>query len=328
MEPLISIYDIPRKRKELQPMVTIRNLQKSYGSFKVLDGLYMDIPEGEVYGFLGKNGCGKTTTMNILCNVIPKDGGDVILGSEYAAEGEESNIKIGYLPETPSLFGYMNGFEYLKYIAACCKYGGDINKRIDEVLEITGMREGAKRRIKGYSRGMNQRLGIASIIFDHPHILVLDEPTSALDPEGRADIMNVIRQLSTMGCTIILCTHILSDVEKVAGSVGILKDGRMAVEGKISDIMAQYSRNEIEIRLYRTDEKSVEAIKSMESLPQVDKVDFYEKTGVFVIRTAETEELTKRLMACFEENSIVPREFKTVSEGLEEIYLKVVNGNA
>ncbi|MCM1054821.1 MAG: ABC transporter ATP-binding protein [Bacteroides sp.] len=305
-------------------MVTIRNLQKSYGSFKVLDGLYMDIQDGEVYGFLGKNGCGKTTTMNILCNVIPKDGGDVILGSG----SEEEKIKIGYLPETPSLFGYMNGYEYLKYIAACCKYEGDINKRIDEALEITGMREGAKRRIKGYSRGMNQRLGIASIIFDHPQLLVLDEPTSALDPEGRADIMNVIRVLSETGCTIILCTHILSDVEKAAGSIGILKNGRMAVEGKISDIVSSYARNEIEIKLYKTEEAGIAAIKAMEILPQVDKVDFYGKTGTFVIRTAETEELTKRLLECFERNSLVPREFKTVTEGLEQIYLKVVNGDA
>lgn len=305
-------------------MVTISNLQKSYGSFRVLDGLYMNIPDGEVYGFLGKNGCGKTTTMNILCNVIPKDGGDIILGS--GSENEE--IKIGYLPETPSLFGYMNGIEYLQYIAACCRYQGDINKRIDEVLEITGMREGAKRRIKGYSRGMNQRLGIASIIFDHPQILVLDEPTSALDPEGRADIMNVIRVLSDTGCTIILCTHILSDVEKAAGSIGILKNGRMAVEGKISDILSQYSRDEIEIKLYETTESSVEAIRSLEALPQIDKVDFYEKTGTFVIRTAETEAATKQLLDCFNQHAIVPREFKTVSEGLEQIYLKVVNGNA
>lgn len=303
-------------------MVTIRNLQKSYGRFRVLDGLYMEIPDGEVYGFLGKNGCGKTTTMNILCNVIPKDGGDIFLGKD-----ESERVKIGYLPETPSLFGYMDGYEYLKYIAACCKYQGDVNKRIDEVLEITGMREGAKRRIKGYSRGMNQRLGIAAIIFDNPQILVLDEPTSALDPEGRADIMNVIRVLSQTGCTIILCTHILSDVEKVAGSIGILKNGRMALEGRIPDIVAQYARNEIEVKLYRTDEEAVRAIKSLETLPCADKVDFYEKTGVFVLRTAETEEMTKALMNCFDQNSLVPREFRTVTENLEQIYLKVVNGN-
>lgn len=306
-------------------MVTIRNLQKSYSGFKVLDGLYMEIPDGEVYGFLGKNGCGKTTTMNILCNVIPKDGGDVILGG-----GRESGkkIKIGYLPETPSLFGYMNGYEYLGYIAACCKYPDNPAKRIDEVLEITGMRDGAKRRINGYSRGMNQRLGIAATIFDHPDILVLDEPTSALDPEGRADIMSIIRLLSSTGCTIILCTHILSDVEKVAGSVGIMKNGRIAIEGKISDILSQYSRDEIEVKLYDTTEAGISAIKSLEQLPFVDKVDFYERTGTFVIRTSETKAASQQLIDCFNRNSLVPSEFKTVSEGLEQIYLKVVNGNA
>lgn len=135
---------------------------------------------------------------------------------------------------------------------------------------------------------MNQRLGIASIIFDHPQILVLDEPTSALDPEGRADIMNVIRVLSETGCTIILCTHILSDVEKAAGSIGILKNGRMAVEGKISDILEQYARDEIEIKLYETSDSAIEAIKALEEMTEVNKVDFYEKTGTFVIRTAET----------------------------------------
>ena len=306
-------------------MVTIRNLQKSYGRFHVLDGLNMNVPDGEVYGFLGKNGCGKTTTMNILCNVIPKDGGDVILGDEYR---ENEKIKIGYLPETPSLFNYMNGYEYLKYIAACCNYEGDINKRIDEVMEIIGMREGGKRVIKGYSRGMNQRMGIGAIIFDHPQILVLDEPTSALDPEGRADVMNIIRTLSDTGCTIILCTHILSDVEKVAGSIGILKNGKMVIEGKISDVLMSYAKPEIEVKLFNADERSVKLIKALEENPLIEKVDFYENTGFFVVRTNQLEQAAGLLMKTFGENSIVPSELKAVTESLEDIYLKVVNENA
>lgn len=305
-------------------MVTIRNLQKSYGRFHVLNGLNMNVPDGEVYGFLGKNGCGKTTTMNILCNVIPKDGGDIILGDEKSG-GEK--IKIGYLPETPSLFNYMNGYEYLNYIAACCHYEGDINKRIDEVMEIIGMREDGKRVIKGYSRGMNQRMGIGAIIFDHPQVLVLDEPTSALDPEGRADVMNIIRSLSDMGCTIILCTHILSDVEKVAGSIGILKNGQMAIEGKISNVLMQYARPEIEVKLFNPDERSVSIIKSLEQNPLIEKVDFYENTGFFVIRTNQLEKSAELLMKTFGENFIVPSELKAVTESLEDIYLKVVNEN-
>ena len=307
-------------------MVSISNLQKSYGRFHVLNGLNMNVPDGEIYGFLGKNGCGKTTTMNILCNVIPKDGGDVILGGENV-EGE-SKIKIGYLPESPSLFGFMNGYEYLRYIAACCNYQGDKEARVREVLNTVGMLEGGKRRIKGYSRGMNQRLGIAAIIFDHPQLLVLDEPTSALDPEGRADVMNIIRYLGNTGCTIILCTHILSDVEKVAGSVGILRDGRMVVEGKISDVLMKYARQEIELKLYRTDEKSISAVKALESSELVQKVDFFEKTGFFVVHTPEPEAVTELMIKHFAENSVAPSHMRTVTESLEEIYLKVVNGNA
>lgn len=303
-------------------MVNIRNLQKSYGAFRVLDGLCMDVPDGEIYGFLGKNGCGKTTTMNILCNIIPKDGGDVLLDG-----GSGENIRIGYLPETPSLFNFMNGYEYLRYIAACCSYEGNIDARVDEVLETVGMREGAKRRIKGYSRGMNQRLGIAAVMFNHPHLLVLDEPTSALDPEGRADMMNIIKSLSQTGCTIILCTHILSDVEKVAGSIGILQNGRMAVEGKINDILQQYSRNEVELKLYEVNEQSVNAVRSLEQLPMIDKVDFYEKTGVFVLRTSDTQAASRELLTVLANNSAVPYEIKTVTESLEQIYLKVVGGN-
>lgn len=303
-------------------MVTIRNLQKSYGRFKVLDGLDMNVPDGEVYGFLGKNGCGKSTTMNILCNIIPKDGGDVLLGDE------QQRVKIGYLPETPSMFTYMDGYEYLRYIAACCRYEGNVEQRVAEVLDIVGMTEGGKRRIKGYSRGMNQRLGIASIIFDKPQLLVLDEPTSALDPEGRADVMRIIRQLSDMGSTIILCTHILSDVEKVAGSIGVLVNGKMAVEGKIADIEKRYSRPEVELKLYDTDDGAVETIKALEKLDIIDKVDFYERTGVFVLRTGDPKGATEILTKTLAQNSLVPMECKTVTESLEEIYLKVVNGNA
>ena len=216
-------------------MLKIHDLHKSYGAFEVLKGLEMNVNKGDIYGFLGRNGCGKTTTMNIVSNIIPKDSVEITFGIE--------KCKVGYLPETPSLFTYMNGYEYLDYISACCNYQGDKKKRIDEVITLVGMAEGGKRRIKGYSRGMNQRLGIAAAIFNNPDLLILDEPTSALDPQGRAEVMSIIKQLSDMGTTIILCTHILSDVERVANRIGIVRDGRMAVEGTIEQIKTDYGRN-------------------------------------------------------------------------------------
>lgn len=301
-------------------MVKISGLHKKYGSFNVLNGLDMTIEKGDVYGFLGRNGCGKTTTMNILCDIIPKDEGEIILG-----ENEGEKVKIGYLPETPSLYGYMNGYEYLEYIAACAKYKGDIKARVKECLEITGMLDGGKRRIKGYSRGMNQRLGIAAAIFDHPELLIFDEPTSALDPEGRAEVMQIIHRLTDTGATILLCTHILSDVERVANKIGIMKNGRLAVEGTIDDIVGRDTNNGITLQLFDVNEEIAGKIKAVQF---ADKVDFYEKTGNFVLRTANPEECNRYLVKFLAENNLVPRKIEVARPSLEEIYLRVVNGNA
>lgn len=302
-------------------MVVIRNLQKSYGHFRVLDSLNMNVLDGDVYGFLGKNGCGKSTTMNILCNIISKDGGDVLLGN-----GNEK-IRVGYLPETPQLLDYMNGYEYLRYIASCCNYDGDVEKRIAETLEIVGMTQGGRRRIKGYSRGMNQRLGIASVIFNNPQLLVLDEPTSALDPEGRADVIKIIQHLATTGCTIILCTHILSDVERVASSVGILTNGKITLEGTIANILDKFARREVEVQLFDANEQNVSMIKSLENTDVIDKVDFYDRTGIFVLRTSNPEHATMLLTDKLHEGQVAARRIQTVTDSLEQIYLKAVNGN-
>ena len=302
-------------------MITIRNLQKAYGSFKVLNGLDMNVEKGDVYGFLGKNGCGKTTTMNILCNIISKDSGDVLVGEN----GEE--VKIGYLPETPMLFNYMNAYEYLEYIAACADYKGDKKARIDEVLELVALKDAGKRKIKGYSRGMNQRLGIAATIFNNPDILILDEPTSALDPEGRADVMSIIEKLSRTGVTIILCTHILSDVERVANKVGIVCGGRIVLEGKISDIMNESAREEAELRLVDATEENVRAVTALSGQGSIGQVSYYEKTGIFVIRSANIEAAMSELMAELSQKKITPLRLEIVADSLEKIYLRTVNGN-
>lgn len=298
-------------------MVKINGLRKKYGSFNVLDGLDMTINKGDVYGFLGRNGCGKTTTMNILCNIIPKDEGEIILG-----ENPDEKIKIGYLPETPSLYGYMNGYEYLEYIAACANFKGDIKARIRECLEITGMLEGGKRRIKGYSRGMNQRMGIAAAIFDNPDLLILDEPTSALDPEGRAEVMAIIQRLTSTGATILLCTHILSDVERVANRVGIMRSGRLAVEGTIDEIIGRDTNNGITLQLFDVNDEIAAKIKSVQF---ADKVDFYEKTGNFVLRTANPEETNRYLVKFLAENNLVPRKIEVSRPSLEDVFLRTVN---
>ena len=298
-------------------MLKIENLEKSYGGFKVLKGLNMTVNKGDVYGFLGKNGCGKSTTMNIVSNIITKDRGAVRFGKE--------DIKIGYLPESPAMFDYMNGYEYLEYIAACCKYKGDVKARINEVLTLTGMLDGGKRRIKGYSRGMNQRLGIAATIFNNPDLLILDEPTSALDPQGRAEVMNIITELAKTGTTIILCTHILSDVERVANRIGIVRDGVMAVEGDIEEIRKSFEEKSKKFILTVFGDSS----QIVNTVAEITGGDFSydEKTGeitIPVLPEDNEEAKAKQILEALLQKGIVPDSFALSRKSLEEIYLETI----
>jgi len=299
-------------------MLKITGLTKSYKSFSVLRGLNMTVAKGDVYGFLGPNGCGKTTTMNLICNIIPKDEGDISF--------EKENLRIGYLPESPALFGYMNGFEYLDFIGACCEYEGDIKMRTAEVLNLTGMFNDAQRLIGGYSRGMTQRIGIAAALYANPDLLILDEPTSALDPEGRAEVMAIISKLAASGATIILCTHILSDVERVANKVGILRQGVMAVEGSLSDVIKMFGgENAIIVRLYNAPD-AMELINGVEVVERTE-LGFYDDIIVYAKNGVNEAELFYKTITALASRQIVPEGvwFKRLS--LEQIYLGVNSGH-
>ncbi len=295
-------------------MVTIRNLKKSYKAFPVLRGLNMDINDGDVYGFLGRNGCGKTTTMNIIANVIPKDEGDITLGNG------ERKIRIGYLPESPTIFGYMTAREYLEYIAACVNYEGDIAKRTEEVLEIVGLRDAADRRSKGFSRGMTQRLGMGAAIYRDPDLLIFDEPTSALDPQGRVEVISIINRLKAMGSTIVLSTHILSDVERVANRIGIMNGGILAEEGDINAIMRKYGGDIVNVKLRNLTQENKIALLKVDFA----RAEFNNETGLFRFGTENAEDTARRLMKLLAENDMIAESFNIGTATLEEVFRKVV----
>jgi len=298
-------------------MLNITGLKKSCNNFSVLRGLNMSLDKGDVYGFLGTNGCGKTTTMNIICNIIAKDEGNISF--------EDEGLKIGYLPESPALFGYMSGFEYLDFIGACCEYEGDIKARTAEVLNLTGMFNDAGRQIGGYSRGMTQRIGIAAALYANPDLLILDEPTSALDPEGRAEVMAIISGLASSGATIILCTHILTDVERVANKVGILRHGVMAVEGVLSDVIKRFGmENAVSIRL----QEAANAVELLGGIDVAERVEteLYGDITVHAKNGVSEAELFYKTVTTLASHQIVPEAvwFKRLS--LEQIYLGINSG--
>ena len=299
-------------------MLKINGLTKSYKKFSVLRGLNMSIDKGDIYGFLGTNGCGKTTTMNIICNIIPKDQGEIAFIND--------EMKIGYLPESPALYGYMNGFEYLNFIGACCEYAGDIKERTAEVLQLTGMYTNAQRYIKGYSRGMVQRIGIAAALYANPDLLILDEPTSALDPEGRAEVMEIISGLAVSGSTIILCTHILADVERVANKVGILLNGVMAVEGSLSDVKKMFGSGcAVTVRSLNAS-GTAEVLRELDIVERAD-IEHYGDVSVLAKDGVSEAELFYKTVTTLAGRQIVPEGVWFRRLSLEQIYLGVNSGH-
>lgn len=219
-------------------VLEVRDIRKSFGSKKVLQGVSFSVPENCIFGFIGRNGAGKTTTMRAVLGMLRTDGGEIeVLGERVSFGRPPAGGRVGFLPDVPEYYGYMNAGEYL---TLCGSISGmdskDIKNRSEELLTLVGL-SGEKHRIKGYSRGMKQRLGIAQALMGRPDLLICDEPTSALDPVGRKDILDIISAAKEQ-CSVVFSTHILSDVERICSRVAFIEGGKTAFSGSIEEIRA------------------------------------------------------------------------------------------
>lgn len=209
-------------------MLNVYDITKSFENHKVLNGVSFSVNAGEIYGLIGKNGAGKTTLMNIIAGLSKSDGGNCSIGEE-----NNSISKISYLPDIPTFFDYLTAQEYIDFLLMNVKY---TNGRRNDLLQLVGLQGNEK--IKSMSRGMKQRLGVAAALVTDPKVLLLDEPTSALDPQGRHELMKILKQLKANGRSIVLSTHILADMEKVCDRVGFLHEGVIKNEVWISTLLS------------------------------------------------------------------------------------------
>lgn len=225
-------------------MLIIKGLCKSFGDKEVLRGLNLCVPQNSIFGFIGKNGSGKTTTMKTVLGLLSADSGEIEVNGERVVYGQTNTNKyIGYLPDVPEFYSFMTAKEYLKFCGEITGMeNGEIESRAEYLLKLVGL-DNENHRIKGYSRGMKQRLGIAQALLNKPKLLICDEPTSALDPVGRKEILDILLSVKDE-TTVIFSTHILSDVEKICTDVAFLDEGKIKIEGKLSDIKAKYRREE------------------------------------------------------------------------------------
>lgn len=225
-------------------MLRITDLRKSFGDKEVLRGLTLTVPEHSIYGFIGKNGAGKTTTMKTVLGLLKADSGEIMVNGEKVVYGQnDANRYIGYLPDIPEFYSFMTAKEYLRFCGEITGMNSEeIEERIEELIALVGLAN-ETHRIKGFSRGMKQRLGIAQALLCRPKLLICDEPTSALDFIGRKEILDILLAIKDQ-TTVLFSTHILSDVERICTDVAFLKDGVVNIQGKLSDIKARYRSNE------------------------------------------------------------------------------------
>ncbi len=213
-----------------------RGLQKRYGSQTALAGLDLTVPSGVVYGFLGPNGAGKTTTMRLLTGLIHPDAGTIeILGQPFGRRDRRRLFEVGALIESPSFYPYLSARENLRALAAAGT--PTPRSRIEELLELVGLRDRARDKVQTYSLGMKQRLGIAAALLSDPRLLLLDEPSNGLDPAGIVAMRATLRQLAASGKTVFVSSHILGEVEQLADVLGIVAAGRLVREGPIQQLL-------------------------------------------------------------------------------------------
>ena len=233
------------------PAISIQNLTKVFPvPFKrervvAVRDLSLTVEPGQVYGLLGPNGSGKSTTMKIVLGLVaPTSGTTQIFGRDSALV--ESREAVGFLPENPYFYKFLTGLETVRFFGKLCGLSGRrLEERARELLALVGLEDAADRRIGGYSKGMLQRIGLAQALVQEPQLLVLDEPTAGVDPAGSREIRDLILDFKKRGLTVLLCSHLLSQVQEICDRVGILHQGRLVREGRLEELISIENQTEL-----------------------------------------------------------------------------------
>lgn len=254
-------------------MIETKGLTKNFGSLVAVSDLDLCIGAGDIFGFIGPNGAGKTTTMRILVTLLePTKGTAFIDGLDVTKKGKEVRRRVGYMPDFMGVYDDLKVFEYLEFFAAA--FGIEYRKResiVDGVLELTDLVSKRSAPVDSLSRGMQQRLGLARVLIHDPKVLILDEPASGLDPRARIEIRELLRELKRMGKTIMISSHILSELEEICDRIGIIEHGQLVFSGTLEEIRPRLGlHSKVRVKVLGDQERAVELLTV---LPQIERVE-------------------------------------------------------
>ncbi len=302
-------------------MLELKDITKFYGKFCALDGLSLRVEEGALYGFVGPNGAGKTTAIRIMCGILSPDSGSVLLdGAEIRGGDADIRSRIGYVPDSFGVYDELKVSEYMEFFASCYGIDGmESRKRTEKLLDFVGLSDRADFFVDALSRGMKQRLSLARALMHDPDLLILDEPSSGLDPRTRYEFKNILSELSEGGKTIIISSHILSDIAELCTDIGIIDQGSMVMSGRLQEVLRMVTaENPIIIGM---ESGLSNAVKFLKAEPAVTSMAI--KGSEIMInfsgdRRAETE-LLKRMIG----SGLGVRSFSRERSSLESIFMQL-----
>lgn len=294
------------------------NLTKQYGQRLAVNNLNLEVGQGEIFGFLGPNGAGKTTTIRMALGLIsPTSGGVEILGQDVAARRAHVLPRVGALIETPALYLYLSGRNNLRAIGSAL--GGVPPKRIDAVLELVGLLGRQKDKVKTYSLGMKQRLGVAMALLQDPDLLILDEPTNGMDPAGIVEMRDLMHLLVGEGKTVFVSSHLLAEVQQICTRVAIINQGKLVTESTVAEL----TQGQGEFRVTVGQAQEALALVRTQSWGQNARMD-----GENALITRAPEDSGRALNLFLSQAGFVPEMLERPTQDLEQVFLNLTNSGS
>lgn len=302
-------------------MVVVENLTKKFNGTLAVNKLCMEIPEGEIYGFVGANGAGKTTTMRIIAGLLaPTSGRVFIKGIDIAKEPLKVKEFIGYMPDFFGVYDDLKVSEYMAFYAGLQGiYGQKCRELTDSLLELVRLSDKKEAYVDTLSRGMKQRLCLARSLIHDPEFLILDEPASGLDPRARVEMKEILKELRTMGKTVLISSHILPELSELCTSIGIIDSGRLVASGSVREITEKLSQSGI-IRI-KVAEKEEEAVKILMEIPEVKEISSV--ADDIEIKVNGGKDIYAMILKTLVRNDIPVISFHPEEGSLEAVFMKL-----